>query len=594
MSAFSPLGALDSTIVIAYFVLTLLIGFALAKKASSHIDGYFLGNRKIPWWMLGMSGTASNFDMTGTMVIISFVFAIGLQGFWVSMRGGMCLPLGVLMIYMGKWLRRGHVMTTAQWMHLRFGAGKGGQAARMLSAISNLIVTMAFLVYFVKGTGKFLSIFLPFSPDVCALIMIVVAVTYTLLSGFYGVIFTDVLQEILILFASVYVGFKAATMPQHQDILGFANRFTQTDWASFVPKWEASPMTWLADPHIYRLFGITILFFVARGLFEGAGGFTGGYMAQRYYAAKDDRAAERMTAQWVLLLLFRWGLVIGCALLALKLAAGDSALAALLHADPEKALPIVIANEIPAGIRGILVAGLIAAAMSTFDSTVNAGAAYWVKDIYQNYLNPNAPDRALIRQSIAATAVLTVSSVLMGLAIHNINDIWGWITGPLSAGLFAPIILRWYWWRFNGFGFAAATFAGLAAAIVFRLSIHAPLYISFPIVWLIAAVVGIATSYITEKTDEATLCQFWRQIRPFGFWGPIKREVSREAQTTAETENRWILIYTVLAVVWHVTGVVAVISLILHKWPTLAVALVLFVLLSLVLYRRLHANRLMD
>ena len=89
---------LDIAIVSTYFLLTVAVGVLLRRTSTQSLSSYFLGSRKIPWWMMGMSGTASNFDMTGTMVIVSFLFAIGLQGFWVSMRGGMCLPLGILMV----------------------------------------------------------------------------------------------------------------------------------------------------------------------------------------------------------------------------------------------------------------------------------------------------------------------------------------------------------------------------------------------------------------------------------------------------------------------------------------------------------------
>ena len=106
MADLGHLARVDHIIIILYYAAIIGAGIFFSKRASKGIAAYFLGGRKIPWWAIGMSGTASNFDMTGTMVIISFIYAVGLQGIWVSMRGGMCLPLGILMVYMGKWLRR--------------------------------------------------------------------------------------------------------------------------------------------------------------------------------------------------------------------------------------------------------------------------------------------------------------------------------------------------------------------------------------------------------------------------------------------------------------------------------------------------------
>jgi len=575
------LAAIDYAIVITYFILTIAAGVFLSKKAAQGISNYFLGGRSIPWWAIGMSGTASNFDMTGTMVIISFFYAIGLQGFWVSMRGGMGVPLGILMIFMGKWLRRSRVMTNAEWMRLRFGKGRQGNTARILSAVSNIIVTMAFLVYFVKGTGKFLSIYLPFSPDMCAVLMIAVAITYTAASGFYGVIYTDVLQEVLILSTSIYVGFKAFTMPEHAQALAFAG----AGWDSFMPKMTAAPMTWLANPDIYHLFGLCIVFWIARGIFEGYGGFTGGYMTQRYFAARNDREAGLLTAEWIFLILFRWLLIVGSVIIGLSLAAKTPAIAELLKADPEKTLPVVISKGIPAGIRGMLVAGLIAAAMSTFDSTVNAGVSYWVKDIYQTYLKPDATPKQLMRQSYAGTFVFAAAAVALGLAVKNINEIWSWITGPLSAGLFAPIILRWYWHRFNGYGFAAATALGLLTSIALKVAAPAmPFYLSFLYTWGVSLASGVLFSLLTPATDQETLVSFWRRIKPFGFWSPVIKEIGEDSVREIRLQNIIDILNVPFGIGWHICGVVVVISLLLHKWTTAGIGAVVYVFLTTLLY----------
>ncbi len=117
------LDPVDQLIIATYFVLVVVVGVLLSRAASRGLTDYFLGGRRIPWWVLGVSGSASNFDIAGTMVITSFLFAIGFQGFWVASRGGMVLGLAVLLGFMGKWLRRSRVITTAEWMELRFGSG---------------------------------------------------------------------------------------------------------------------------------------------------------------------------------------------------------------------------------------------------------------------------------------------------------------------------------------------------------------------------------------------------------------------------------------------------------------------------------------
>ncbi len=580
---FHHLAAIDLAIILAYFAVIVFLGFWLRRRASRDIDAYFLGSRKIPWWALGMSGTASNFDMTGTMVVISFVYALGLQGVWVSMRGGMVLPLGLLLVFMGRWLRRSEVMTNAEWMTLRFGDGRDGRLARLLSAISNLIVTVAFLTYFVKGTGKFLSVFIALPETHCALVMVAVALTYTVLSGFHGVVWTDVIQEVLLVFVSLTVGYLAVTLPDHAGVIASAGE----GWSRLLPRWEAAPMGWLPAPDAYRMFGLCLVFWMAKGVLEGAGGFTGGYMTQRYFAAASDRDAVKMTAAWVVLLSLRWVLVMGVAVLGLSLAADSETFRELLRTDPEKTLPEVVKRAIPAGLRGALIAGLIAAAMSTFDSTVNAGASYWVRDIYHRHLRPEASKKRMVRQSYLASLVLALIGVASGLLVHNIDDIWGWITGPLAAGLFAPIILRWYWWRLNGYGFAAATAAGLLTAVAIRaIGLGRPLYVTFPLTWGIAFGTGIVVSIATPGTPTTTLVRFWQQIRPFGVWGAVRREVSPTLREAARKEHRQIYLATPLAVLWHLCGVACVVAFVLQRISVAVAAGALFLGLAAVLYHK--------
>ncbi|MCL2924873.1 MAG: sodium:solute symporter [Trichodesmium sp. MAG_R04] len=588
MGSLNSLSTIDQLIIIAYFVMILVVGVYFSRKASAGINEYFLGGRKIPWWAIGMSGTASNFDMTGTMVVISFFFAIGLQGFWVAMRGGIALPYGILMIYMGKWLRRSQVMTTAEWMTIRFGHNRAGKLARLLSAISNIIVTISLLVYFVEGAAKFLAIYIPLSPNLCSILMIAIAVIYTTMSGFYGVIYTDIIQEILVLIVSIYIGYQAFTLPDHSEVIASA---TYPGWNSFIPQWQAAPMTWLDNPLIYQAFGFCIIFWVAKGIFEGAGGFIGGYTPQRFYAARNDREAGIMTAEWILLLLFRWILVIGTVILGLKLAITNPEIGRLLGEDPEKTLPIVVSEMIPSGMRGILIAGMVAAAMSTFDSTINAGVSYWIKDIYQLYINPQASEKNLIRQSYISTIVFAAIALILSQAIANINEIWSWITGPLSAGLAAPIVMRWYWWRYNGYGFAIATAAGLLTSIIIKLSAaNIAFYLTFLITLSISTFAGLVGSYLTKPTDIQTLKNFWLRIRPSGFWKTVTKQLDSEIVRKSQLENAIDISNIIYVIIWQLSGVITVISLLLHQWRITSLAGAIWVIFSGFLYFRWYKN----
>ena len=137
------LGTLDFGIILLYFLIVLGIGVYFTKRAGSGVGEYFLAGRTIPWFILGVSGVATFIDMSGTMLQTSFFFMLGVKGYWVAWRGAVALFLAFLMIFMGKWLNRSGVMTNAEWVEFRFGAGGQGKTARMLSAIATIVFAVA-------------------------------------------------------------------------------------------------------------------------------------------------------------------------------------------------------------------------------------------------------------------------------------------------------------------------------------------------------------------------------------------------------------------------------------------------------------------
>ena len=561
------MGTLDVSVLVIYLLGVLSIGIALRRKAGKDLDSYFLGSRRIKWWALGLSGMASNLDVTGTMVIISFFYIIGVKGFLVAIRGGLVLVMPFLMIFMGKWLRRSRVMTNAEWMILRFGDGPDGRAARLLSALSTIVGTVGMVAYFAVGTGKFLSLFLPFPPRVCALIMITVGLAYTTLGGLYGVVYTDVAQAALIAFATIFLSVRAFFAIGSSD---FAARLPE-GWLNLSLPWKiAMP----AGYEIYNLFALTILFFSFKTILEGLSG-PGGYMAQRYYAADSDKDAGRLSALWILMLTFRWPFIIAVAALAFLLPTP--------LADPEMALPTVLTQLVPIGLKGLLLAGLMAASMSTFDSTINAGAAYLVKDVYQAFLKPDATEKQLVRVSYASTILIVVVALALAYFTPSINAIWRWITMSLAAGLFLPNVLRWYWWRFNGAGFAIGTGIGMVAAIVERILWPGhPDWLSFLIVSAVAFVGMVIATVAWPATPEPVLLEFYRRVRPFGWWGPV---LAKAGVPSGNAELGRDTVALVMAIVWHLTLFLVPIFVVLHAWHQAGTAAVLLVLSSLGLYQ---------
>jgi len=579
----------DLIIVIIYLLAIVIVGLLVQKKASKDINSYFLGNRKLPWWVLGASGMASNTDIAGTMINTAFIYALGTKGFFIEIRGGVTLIMAFLMVFMGKWNRRSQVMTQAEWMHFRFGTGKEGDFARIISAIAAIVMTVAMVTYFVIGAGKFVGAFLGIEPIYASLLMVVLAMIYTVASGLYGVVWTDVFQGVFIFGVILYItgmAMSTVNLPQEffvsvpmADGSFTAIKTTLAEWSRIIPPNEMN-MPEGSTFAIYNLFGIAIMFYLFKVTLEGASG-AGGYMLQRYFAAKSDREAGMLSLFWTCLLAFRWPLIASFAMLGIYHGIETGS----VIADPELVLPTVIKNYIPAGVKGFLIAGLMAAAMSTFDSTVNAGAAYWVKDLYQAYLRPRASEKDLMFQARLASVGIVLLALLFSLTISNINEIWGWITMGIGAGMFIPQVIRWYWWRFNGYGFAIGTAVGMTAAVLTKaFAGPIPEYTSFLIASGSSLAGCILGTLLTPATENNVLENFYRVTRPFGFWSHIRGSLPRAVQSKVNQENRRDIIATFFAVPWQVVLFLTGMMIVMKQWTNVLNLGFLLILLSAGLY----------
>jgi len=232
----SGISIVDYIIISGYFLVLVAVGFYFRKMASASLDDYFLGGRNLPWWMLGISGMAAWLDLTGTMLITSLLFLLGPTALFLELRGGVGLVLVFMFIYVGKWHRRSGLMTSAEWMLFRFGNGLWGNFARLAQVLSMMLFGIGMMAYAIKGVGLFFSMFLPWGPTVCAAIMVFITCVYTIQSGFYGVVITDVFQGVCILIGVVFIVIYAVSMGIGNDISALAAEVTANDqWTQALP-----------------------------------------------------------------------------------------------------------------------------------------------------------------------------------------------------------------------------------------------------------------------------------------------------------------------------------------------------------------------
>lgn len=580
------MGIIDYSIIIVYLLILIGIGIYLQKRASRSTESFFLGDKNMPWWALGASGMASNLDVSGTMIIAALIYALGVQGFFIEIRGGVVLILAFFMIFMGKWNRRAEVMTTAEWMEFRFGKGKQGEAARMLAAIAQLIFAIWAITYFIQGAGIFLSEILGISPDLAAILMISLCAFYAALSGLYGVVYTEVFQGGLILFVIIYVVSHVMmniTLPETFVVSvpmgnGQFQQITQNlkDWSSFLPRWE---MNIPGEYSQYNLIGLATIMYIFRSSIDGMSG-SGGYMIQRFYAAKNEREVGLLSVFWIFLLSFRWPFIMSIAILGISFSQSGQ-----IIDNPETVLPKVLMEVFPVGIKGLLVAGLLAAAMSTYVAIVNSGAAYWVNDLYQRFIRPEATNKQLILHSRVASVAIVILGLLSTYLFTSLNDVWGFLTMGFGVGLIVPQFIRWYWWRFNGYGYAGGTILGMITAITIRFVFEdIPEMPSFFLTAAITFVGSIAISYMFPPTSSEDLERFYSTTRPFGFWGPVRAKFSKEIIAPIAVENRRDIVATFFAVPWMLFLGITPMMVVTKQWTYALTCGFILLVLSVILY----------
>jgi len=634
------LSIIDYTIIIGYLLLSICMGLIMTRRASRSIDHYFLGGRSLPWYLLGVAGMANWFDLTGTMIITSFLYMLGPRGLYIEFRGGACLVLAFLLVYAGKWHRRSGCMTAAEWMTYRFGAGKAAEGVRFISAVMGLIGTVMMLAYLVRGASLFLGMFFPFPPMVTTLVLVLVTTIYTMSAGFYGVVLTDLVQGVIILISCFVVAITAWNMvPDSASLSAAALDVTgNAAWTSSTMAWQTTmPEGYGAYEPLFMI----AMFYLFRNILGGMGSGA----ETRYFAARNDRECGLQSLFQGIMVMFRWPLMIGFAVMGIYLvqkAYPDreviSRAAELVHeyhpgataaywhdltssianhpvdqpaplieglkellgsewraklpligyhgsVNPEQVLPAVLLNQIPVGLKGILVVAMFAAMMSCKNGMVNAASALFVKDIYQNLLRPAAGNRELIAAAYASTLGVVILGFYFGVAASSINNLWGWIVMSFGAGGLAPGLLRLFWWRCNAWGmFGGILLGGLGAMLQRMFLPEMPEWQQFLAMTTLSFAGTITGSLLTAPTPRETLRHFYRTTRPFGFWGPMKRELEEGARRTMEREHRNDIAALPFVMLWQITLFLLPMQLVIKSYTSIYYTLPIFLAASAGVY----------
>jgi SSS family solute:Na+ symporter len=415
------------------------------------------------------------------------------------------------------WIRRTGVMTAVELMRIRFGEDRGGRMARTAGAILMVTFLIFSIGYAYAGLSKFMPVLVPgVTPETAKMLTVLVmslTTLYVTMGGFTSVVLADVIQLILSSSAGIAIGVLVYLKLDPATLLTLHARFSLVATPTAV-NFPAGYESW-------NNFGYLAIYLAISGLLLNMSGAGGHYGEQRFLATRSSADAAKAGWAWGFFSLPRWSMIAGFVFLAASGLAGSP--------DPEKILPVVIVQMIPAGLRGFLVAALLAAFMASFSSTVNAAASMVVCDLVQP-ARPNLSVKASIRVSYVATVLVVAIGIAIGTQAESIKSIWVWMLAGVIGATLVPNVLRWHWWRFNGWGYAAGIFAGLGTAMLFGIGQTAGWfgarslseYVYAPFIWAASIAGCLAGSLLTQPTSMETLKIFYMRVRPFGFWKPVR------------------------------------------------------------------------
>lgn len=535
---------IDFLIILIYLLSLVAIGWYFQKKASVNKDSYLLGGKSMPWYYLGLSNASGMFDISGTMWMVTLTFVYGLKSLWLPWLWPVFNQV-FLMMYLSVWLRRSNVTTGAEWMSTRFGNGKQASMAQWIIVVFAILSCLGFLAYGFVGLGKFVEIFIPWEevqpyipfyiapeyvPHLYGIIFTLISVIYAVMGGMSSIVIADVLQYLIMTVAAIAIAIIAMNqLSTHQLIVpdGWMNPFfgyrMNLDWSNIIPE--------VNDQIVkdgYEPFGIFFTLMLVKGVLGSLAGPAPNYDMQKLLSTKSPKEAAKMSGLVNLVLLpTRYLMIMGFSVLGL-LFFKEMKLEGASGMDFEKLLPAAINSFVPAGLLGLLIAGLLAAFIGTFAGTLNAAQAYILNDIYLKYVNPHASNKKVSHVGYLVGILVVVVSIALGFFAKNVNDILQWIVGALYGGFIAANVLKWHWWRFNATGFFWGMMTGIAAALIFPyVFTGVPLY-SWPLLFLISLAGSIVGTYLSPATERDVLKRFYKTVRPWGFWKPIQTEVMAE------------------------------------------------------------------
>jgi Na+/proline symporter len=427
--------------------------------------------------------------------------------------------MAMFMAFQAKYIRRSGVMTPAEWMETRFGKNRETDILRTIIAAFILLSMMLMLIYVAVGTGKFAEEFVPLPRWESTLIVFIVVGIYVTLGGFFGVIWTDLFQTLLIMVGAVIMTIGALQLPDGLSTL-----------AARSPGWDSLAITWNLWPdyvatapsqfHQYAplgpYLGASLLWLIYK-LLLGPFGWDFAF----FLTTKSPREASLSAGMWTLGHTVRW-LVAGS-----FLTFGVYYLGIGTSFDAEKIMPLVV-KSMPAGIAGLVMAVLLAALMSTLSAIINVSSNVVLNDFLKRFIARQMPERSLVHLGMVVSSLVIIVGFAMSFMYDSIISAWEMLLYVMLTVVLVPGTFRWHWWRFGARSFIWSMLGSTLVVVVHKLFLDfLPLHYAILFLMTASTVVTVVITFLTPAADMESLVKFYARVRPFGFWKPVREEAER-------------------------------------------------------------------
>jgi Na+/proline symporter len=537
------LTSIDWLIIVGLTLASFVPALLLARRGGSSTAEFFTSGRSAPWWLVGVSMVATTFSTDTPNLVTNLVREGGVSTNWVWWA---FLLTGMMTVFFyARLWRRSGVLTDLEFYEIRY-SGKAASFVRGFRAVYLGLVFNCFIMASVNlAAVKIANVVLGWDMTQTLVICAVLNVAFAATSGLWGVLVTDFIQFGIAMTGSFATAYYALKQPEVGGLANLVDRIDPSTLA-LLPDfgdWSLT-LTVLIIPLTIQWWSVW---------YPGAEPGGGSYIAQRMLAARTENDALKGTLffNFAHYALRPWPwIIVGLASMLVYPQLTDIS-RTFPHVDQslighDMAYPAML-RFLPVGWLGLMIAGLLAAYVSTIATHLNWGTSYLVNDLYRRFLKPGAEERHYVAMGRLVTALLMVAAASLTYVLDTARESFELLLS-IGAGTGLLYLLRWFWWRVNAYSEVAAMAASFVVSLGLFIARKNGLEMAshVSLIWTVAVttVVWISVTLMTAPADRARLTEFYRLVRPAGpGWSQIRAESGLPPSTDSMANSLlgWVL-----------------------------------------------------